>query len=312
MKLLQFLFLSLLILSKSLSASIIHVPAEQPTIQAGIGVSLNGDTVLVSPDIYFENINFNGKNIIVASLFLLNQDTTYISQTIIDGNQNGSVVTFTNGENSNAKLIGFSIQNGSGTLIGNGYFGGGIFCQSSSPSIRYNIISNNAADATSLTQPSDGEGGGIYARMGSPIIEKNIISNNNAIGLLEGGPGQFLWGYGGGIYVESISTCTIDSNQISDNFTGGEGGGIYCEGDTVIISYNLVFNNECGSVGGIACEYLDYSLIISNIIKFNPNGGVYIIDCPSSFIINNLISENTFGGGIWSINSTSKMRVSRI
>ena len=48
----------------SLSAgNVIHVPGDQPTIQAGIGAATNGDTVLVAAGIYYENINFNGKAI---------------------------------------------------------------------------------------------------------------------------------------------------------------------------------------------------------------------------------------------------------
>ncbi len=49
-------------------ATVINVPDDQPTIQAGIEASASGDTVLVQPDTYLENIDFNGKNIVVGSL----------------------------------------------------------------------------------------------------------------------------------------------------------------------------------------------------------------------------------------------------
>ncbi len=62
------LLLSLLLsLALPTSAKTIHVPADQPTIQAGINTASNGDTVLVSAGTYYENINFSGKAITVAS-----------------------------------------------------------------------------------------------------------------------------------------------------------------------------------------------------------------------------------------------------
>jgi len=89
------------------------------TIQYGINQTSNGDTVLVYPGTYAENINYNGKNIVVGSLYLTTSDTSYISSTIIDGNQAGSVVTFENGEDTTAVLSGFTIQNYNGVVNAN-------------------------------------------------------------------------------------------------------------------------------------------------------------------------------------------------
>ena len=47
--------------------TIINVPSDQPTIQAGINAAHNGDWVVVSPGTYLENIDFLGKAITVKS-----------------------------------------------------------------------------------------------------------------------------------------------------------------------------------------------------------------------------------------------------
>ena len=45
----------------------IHVPAQYSTIQQGIDAATLGDTVLVAPGTYVENIDFIGKGITVGS-----------------------------------------------------------------------------------------------------------------------------------------------------------------------------------------------------------------------------------------------------
>ena len=103
-----------LLLAFNLEARIIDVPDDFETIQGGIEAADDGDTVLVHPGTYVENINFLGKAITVASLFLTTGDTAYIDSTVIDGNANGhSVVVFCNEETEDAILTGFTIQNGS-------------------------------------------------------------------------------------------------------------------------------------------------------------------------------------------------------
>ena len=115
------------------------------TIQEGINAASNGDTVLVCPGTYYENINYNGKNITIGSLYLTTQNSAYIDSTIIDGTQNGSVVTFESGEDSTAVLCGFTIQNGSGKPYASSSRGGGIFSSETNPTIKNSIIKNNTA-----------------------------------------------------------------------------------------------------------------------------------------------------------------------
>ena len=154
------------------------------TIQVGIAWSTNGDTVLVKPGTYYENIWSYKKGVILASHFTRDGDTTTIKNTILDGSKStrgqgkGSVIYFTSRADSNSGVIGFTITNGTGTEGEVGpaleVSGGGIFCApGSTPTIAYNVITQNrAAD----------DGGGIFCYSAAPNIFRNIIVGNSAGG----------------------------------------------------------------------------------------------------------------------------------
>ena len=126
------------------AAGQLFVPQQYGTIQAAIAAAQDGYTITVSPGTYYECIDFMGKSITVQSE--VPTDPEIVAATIIDGAFRGSVVKFTSGESDRAILQGFTIRNGSGTQLGGGTVGGGVYISGgSSPVLMHNVITQNQA-----------------------------------------------------------------------------------------------------------------------------------------------------------------------
>ena len=134
-------------LSPLARAAVRQVPGGYPAIQNAIDASTSGDVILVSPGVYNENINFRGKAITVSSTNPA--DPNVVSNTVIHAVAKRSAVTFANRETPRSVLTGFTITGGYGTVNSTFdntvYWGGGIYCYLSSPTITGNIVTANAA-----------------------------------------------------------------------------------------------------------------------------------------------------------------------
>ncbi len=253
-------------------ARIIRIPADHATIREGIQASVNGDTVVVSPGEYFENLNFRGKKIVLTSLWYQARDTSYIRTTIINGSQpvqadSASCVIFSHGEDASTVLQGFTLTGGKGTKwrdIHNGSSyreGGGILIELSSPVIRYNIIIYNRAIVTTGGVESAG-GGGIRIGDGNPQILNNIIAFNQGK-------------YGAGIVLNytgvSIKNNLIAYNTGSSEYYGGAGIWSYnVHGtDERIIENNTIVNNEATTGTGGVLAYSCKLTLRNNIVWGN-------------------------------------------
>ncbi|MFC0876904.1 T9SS type A sorting domain-containing protein [Saccharicrinis sp. FJH2] len=345
MKYILFALLYILNLSVLIHAQIIHVPADQTTIQAAIDASTEGDTILVAEGTYYENINYNGKAITVASRFILDGDTSHISKTIIDGSQytdskKASVVTIKNVPNSNAVLAGFTITGGAGTLVSvndnNTYTGGGILIENNGARIESNIISNNILK--SYTCAASGISV-ILSENDTLILSHNTIKDNS-VNSSSMPAGTIV------LVAARNSTARIFNNTVSYNRTTSTSrykavaGGLYIQmeyslGADIRVYNNVIDHNElhCQSTmgGGIYVVFGNISVtplsntqvrIYNNLITHNysqdKGGGIAIWNMakykypalkypPDPALANNTFSGNiaSDGSGIFNYDATT-------
>jgi hypothetical protein len=199
-------------------------------------------------------------------------DWEVVANTIIDGNSAGTVVTFDTSEDANSVLRGFAITGGDST------YGGGIFCDGSSPTIGNCVIRGNSArygggieneDSSSPTitncvfvgNTAEWYGGAIENyTSSSPTITNCLFYGNSATDL----------GYGGAIDNDD-SSPTITNCTFHGNSTDYYGGGIcsYGSSSTPILTNCIVWGNSADSGGD---EVYNYSSADPNFSYCDVNG----------------------------------------
>ncbi|MBE0431891.1 right-handed parallel beta-helix repeat-containing protein [candidate division WOR-3 bacterium] len=261
------IFVSLFPLHAAAVTWYVHSDSSLNSIQAGLDSCASGDTVLVGPGTYCENIIWP----YVTGLKLISESGP--AATVIDGNASGSVIHLSLVQDDSLVLIqGFTIQNGDAWL------GGGIHSIGGKPVISGNVIAGNTAQwpalvGGSLPEGPVPQGGGIYTEWSSPKIIDNVIAGNSA--LYNGG--------GVACYCDAANIAPwIYNNTITGN-TAHTGGGVYisCPFTMTTLRDNSIAMNVADYGGGIACYY-----VINPLLK----------------ITNNMITMNiadSAGGGIW-------------
>ena len=292
--------------------SFINVPFDFPSIQEALNNAIEGDTILVAPGTYYENIewpNTNGIKLIGSGR----------DESFIDGNASGRVINFS-GEgfwdiDSSTTIESLTIQNG--YLPGWDSGAGLQTFESDIKIIDVNIYNNHC---------ENGNGGGINTGNAAPYLENVNIINNSAGyggGILSGGNGLVLKNVliqgnssnasCAGIYL-AYSTAIMDNVIIEENEANDYGGGGCFEYDTNVSSTDLIIrNNIASSAGALNLFRCYYGLNLNNLLVYGniayDNGGAFYIHENSVVTFNNLtIADNLvddFGATAYLENNSS-------
>lgn len=184
------------------------------------------------------------------------------ANTILDGNQTGTVLVLSAGDVAAELLVqGVTLRNGNSDGNGGGlYASAGTYGNYGAVTVEHNNITDNATDEW---------GGGIFvdASFCTATVANNHIQANTAY---SPGGGMYVWAYSG--------TVAITNNYIQGNASTIYGGGIsvnkYSSGTVTLINNTLV-GNESWTGAGL---YLD--------IGYNESK-------TSAFLYNNLFWDNT-------------------
>jgi hypothetical protein len=239
-------------------ATVINVPGEQPTIQAGIDAAQENDTVLVAPGVYTENIDFSGKRIVLIS------ESGADNTTITAATVGLPTVSLINAEPKGAELSGFTVTGSNNS---------GIRCSGSSPTILNNIVTGNSSSHT-----NDSPGIDLKGTTGSLIKGNEIYTN-------------YADTYGASIHANGCVGDTICYNLLHHNIGYTD---IRCMDTEALIHNNTL---AVTTWSGISLEggHLE---IRNNIIFFAKNYAVQIVSgtCDADYNCTYANVENYLNG----------------
>lgn len=234
-----------------------NVPSQYAAIQTALNAAQSGDTVLVQPGTYYENViwpNVNGIKLFSAG------DT---ANTIVNGNGSDRIFNVIYSSiDTTSEVKGFSLLNGN---VSNGN-GGAIQLINAGLKLLNVSIHDCSAPA--------GIGGAIYASNSTLLVSNSSIYSNIA----DNTGGVYL--SGNGIIVDQSAVC---SNTCSGNWRVGSGsGGMAIINANFQISNSAISNNVSGlgvggGVGGLAA--MGGSGNLNNVQIENNKAGGYIAGC---------------------------------
>jgi parallel beta-helix repeat protein len=291
-----------------------HYVSPGQSIQAAIDDANDDDEIEVAPGTYNEAINFGGKAVRLYSIG--GPEVTIIDANGIAGAYH--VVQCISGEDANTMLEGFTITGGHANGPGSDQYGGGMYCESSSPTVTdCNFINNSAGNGGGMYNHSDsnaivtncsfiwntstaGNGGAMHNAYSNPTVTNCTFSGNSSAY------------YGGGMCNAYDSNPRVTNCEFLRNEADWDGGGMYNhEGSSPTVTDCNFTNNISEQEGGGMTNSFSSPMVTNCTFSGNManlSGGGMLIYKSSPNITNCTFSDNTatrfYGGGMLSDNSS--------
>lgn len=233
-------------------------------IQTGINRASEGDTVLALRGRFYEHdINFHGKDLVLLS-------EVGAEHTWIDTKWAGRAFVFENGESNAAVVSGFHIVGGKSDT-----YGGGLYCENSSPTFTNNIFSGHGSGYVSV----------IHIDNSSAVFTHNVITDN-ASGT------RSLIGLGGDAVI-------FENNTIVNNrYSGGHGLIRIYNGNVQLSNCIIAFNRTIPRYGPIIVDSWA-SVSLTNCVIFGNMNGDWRGDIENQQSINGNLWTDPLFCGMW-------------
>jgi hypothetical protein len=290
-----------------------------PTIQAAIDAAAPGDTIELADGTFVgdgnRDIDYHGKAITVRSrngnpaVCIIDCEGTF-------GAPHRGFI-FDSGEDSAAVLMGITVRHGYAAGSPPWCYGGGIFCDGSSPTFASCVISENQA-STPVVRTTEWiavRGAGIYLSGSSSTLTDCVFEENSAHFPPER-PDAVPW--------TGAASMTADSGRVSLNWYYVHGGGMYCESSDLVLTRCIFTANEArqalgspyggglffqeGSIALVDCRF-EGNRAAGHQTGFSKGGGAYLggfgtvanlTRCWFSDNACNYQGGGTFGGDVFS------------
>lgn len=232
------------------------------TIQAAIQASASGDEIIVQPGTYVENLDFQGKNLLVRG-------AAGATSTTIDGGGGPpgqqSCALFVSGEGTQATLEGFTLRGGHGTNRPpfNIAVGGAVLCHGGSATIRRCVFETNEAQ----------NGGAVFFYIAFLVIEECRFAGN-----ISASYGSAISGSAGSV---QLRDTILEDNTALD----GDGTVSLAQNTQAVVERCLFLRNDARAGGGLnlgqattVCQVRDCDFV-ANTARLLHGGAVRANDC---------------------------------